>query len=175
MSRIGETIRRTWQLAHVMKAWAGADEGDDDARVLRYLAKVTAEPALVHGIEADVGSLRPGRLADIVLWRPAALRRGAGADPEGRCLRLGALGQGNATVEGVEPVGYGPHWGSLGAAAAALSTTFVSGAALEGVIGQRLGSREAVRGRVGSPRPPGDRWSTTPPCFRSRSIPVTGA
>ncbi len=104
MGRIGETIRRTWQLAHVMKAWAGADEADDNARVLRYLAKYTAEPARVHGVEADVGSLAPGRLADIVLWRPAAF----GVKPElilkAGAFAWGALGQGNASVEGAEPV-----------------------------------------------------------------------
>src|SRR5215813_2251428 len=85
MGRIGETIRRTWQLAHAMKLWrateAGRDwpetalrperPGDDNERVLQYLAKYTAEPARVHGIEREAGSLRPGRLADIVLWRPA--------------------------------------------------------------------------------------------------------
>jgi urease subunit alpha len=140
MGRIGETIRRTWQLAHVMKAWADGDDADDNARVLRYLAKVTSEPARVHGVEADVGSLRPGRLADIVLWRPAAF----GVKPElilkAGAFAWGALGQGNATVELVEPVGYGGQWGALGHAAAALSTTFVSRAAFEGGIRERLGS-----------------------------------
>ena len=141
MGRVGETIRRTFQLAHVMKAWAGGDEADDNARVLRYLAKVTAEPALVHGIDADVGSLRPGRLADVVLWRPSAF----GVKPElvlkAGAFAWGALGQGNATVEGTEPVTYGGHWGALGHAAARLSTTFVSKAALEAGIRDRLASR----------------------------------
>jgi urease subunit alpha len=141
MGRIGETIRRTFQLAHVMKAWSGGDDTDDNARVLRYLAKVTAEAALVHGIEADAGSLRPGRLADIVLWRPAAF----GVKPEvvlkAGAFAWGALGQGNATVEGVQPTRYGDHWGALGGAAAALSTTFVSKASLEAGIRERLGSR----------------------------------
>jgi urease subunit alpha len=132
-----------------MKAWSG-DEGDDNARVLRYLAKVTAEPARVHGIEADVGSLRPGRLADIVLWRPTAF----GVKPEltlkAGAFAWGALGQGNATVEGVEPVRYGGHWGALGDAAAALSTTFVSRAALEGGIRERLGSRRRFTAVTGT-------------------------
>ena len=106
MGRIGETIRRTWQLAHVMKRVGGGGrrrEGDDNARVLRYLAKFTAEPARVHGIDAEVGSLRAGRLADIVLWRPGAF----GVKPElmlkAGAFAWGALGQGNATVEGVQP------------------------------------------------------------------------
>jgi urease subunit alpha len=149
MGRIGETIRRTWQLAHVMKAWSGGVEDDDNARVLRYLAKYTAEPARVHGIEDEVGSLRPGRLADVVLWRPAAF----GVKPElvlkAGAFAWGALGQGNATVERTEPVRYGGHWGAHGEAAAALSTTFVSRAALDRGIGERLGSRRrfvAVQG-----------------------------
>jgi urease subunit alpha len=149
MGRIGETIRRTWQLAHVMKAWAG-DEEEDNARVLRYLAKYTAEPALVQGLDADVGSLRPGRLADIVLWRPSAF----GVKPElilkAGAFAWGALGQGNATVEGAEPVRYGAHWGALGDAAATLSTTFVSRAALEGGIRERLGSRRRFAAVTGT-------------------------
>jgi urease subunit alpha len=149
MGRIGETVRRTWQLAHVMKRWAADHPDDDNDRVLRYLAKHTIEPAIVHGIEEDVGSLLPGRLADVVLWRPSHF----GVKPE-LVLKAGhfvwgALGQGNATVEGVEPVRYGAHWGALGDAAAAVSTTFVSAAALEAGVRERLGSRRrfaAVRG-----------------------------
>ena len=78
MGRIGETLRRTLQLAHVMKPWAGDDAGTDNERVLRYLAKCTIEPAITHGISNHVGSLQPGRLADIVLWKPAWL----GVKPE---------------------------------------------------------------------------------------------
>jgi urease subunit alpha len=140
MGRIGETVRRTFQLAHVMKAWAGDGADDDNERVLRYLAKVTIEPARTHGIEREVGSLAPGRLADLVLWRPSHF----GVKPEvilkAGHAAWGAIGQGNATVESAEPLRYGPHWGALGAAAAALSTTFVSKAALEGGIRERLGS-----------------------------------
>jgi urease subunit alpha len=150
MGRIGETIRRTWQLAHVMKRWAGAEEADDNARVLRYLAKVTVEPALVHGIDADVGSLRPGRLADIVLWRPTAF----GVKPElilkAGVFAWGALGLGNATVEGAEPVRYGGHWGATGDAAAALSSTFVSKVSLEAGIRERLGSRRRFAAVTGT-------------------------
>jgi urease subunit alpha len=153
MGRIGETIRRTWQLAHVMKAWAegeDSDDSDDNARVLRYLAKVTAEPARVQGIDTEVGSLRSGRLADIVLWRPAAF----GVKPElvlkAGAFAWGALGQGNATVERTEPVAYGAHWGALGNAAAALSTTFVSRAALDAGIGERLGSRRRFAAVTGT-------------------------
>ena len=174
MGRIGETVRRTWQLAHAMKAWRASQEGhgwpeapvieriapsppqdlhhagrDDNERVLRYLAKYTAEPARVHGIEQEVGSLTPGRLADIVLWRPALF----GVHPElllkAGCFAWGALGEGNATIEASEPRRYGPHWGALGRAAAGLSVTFVSEAALASGIRESLGSHRrfaAVRG-----------------------------
>ena len=75
MGRMMETVRRTFQLAHVMASWSGtgpaADPYDANERVLRYLAKVTIEPAITHGIADHVGSLQPGRLADIVLWQPA--------------------------------------------------------------------------------------------------------
>jgi urease subunit alpha len=163
MGRIGETIRRTWQLAHQMKRWrqtpagegwpvpgagpaAGtgahsAGEPDDNRRVLQYLAKYTAEPARVHGIEEEVGSLRPGRLADIVLWHPARF----GVRPElvlkGGWFAWGALGSGNASVEGAEPRRYGAHWGAMGTASAALCTTFTSQAAMEAGLAHRLGSR----------------------------------
>jgi urease subunit alpha len=141
MGRIGETIRRTWQLAHVMKAWAHDNSEDDNRRVLRYLAKYTIEPARTHGIERDVGSLAPGRLADIVLWRATHF----GVKPElvlkAGHFAWGPIGEGNATVESAEPRGYEPHWGALGNATPALSTTFVSRAALDVGIRERLGSR----------------------------------
>ncbi len=166
MGRIGETIRRTWQLAHAMKAWRTSEAGqgwpaapaaerlvpapraeedglgpDDNERVLRYLAKYTVEPARTHGIGVHVGSLAWGRLADVVLWRPSHF----GVRPElvlkAGQFAWGALGEGNATVELSEPRRYGPHWGAIGNAPAALSVTFVSNAALDGGIGARLGSR----------------------------------
>jgi urease subunit alpha len=141
MGRIGETIRRTWQLAHVMKEWGGEQTNDDNARALRYLAKYTVEPARTHGVQREVGSLEPGRLADIVLWRPTHF----GVKPE-LVLKAGHFtwgpnGEGNATVELAEPRRYGPHWGALGEAPSALSTTFVSRAALDAGVKQQVGSR----------------------------------
>jgi urease subunit alpha len=140
MGRIGETIRRTWQLAHVMKTWEGQRADDDNERILRYLAKYTVEPAVTHGIDTEVGSLTPGRMADVVLWRPSHF----GVKPE-MILKAGhfawaALGPGNASVEMAEPVRYGPHWGAAQGVAPALATTFVSRAALESGIRERLGS-----------------------------------
>jgi urease subunit alpha len=176
MGRIGETVRRTLQLAHAMKAWrasehgrdrppaprarrseeaAAAEERADNERVLGYLAKVTIEPAIAQGVSSDVGTLAPGRLADVVLWRPAWF----GVRPElvikGGAFAWGAIGEGNATVEGAEPVRQGPHWGGTGRAAESIATTFVSRAALEAGIRDRLGSRRrfaAVQGTRGLTR-----------------------
>ena len=156
-----ETVRRTIQLAHVMRAWraspAGAghlglpidpdDPFDSTDRVLRYLAKVTVEPAIAHGIADQVGSLSVGRLADIVLWKPAFF----GVKPE-LVLKAGSpawapLGEGNATVERAEPTRYRADWGGLGRAAARLSVTFVSAhAAANPVVVKRLSAtgRELV-------------------------------
>ncbi len=146
MGRMGETVRRTWQLAHAMKAWSAAHDGTatpdhDNDRVLRYLAKYTVEPAITHGIAHEVGSLAPGRVADVILWRPSHF----GVKPElvlkAGEFAWGALGEGNASVELAEPRRYGPHWGALGNAAASISTTFVSAVSLEAGIRERLASR----------------------------------
>jgi urease subunit alpha len=166
MGRIGETLRRTIQLADAMKTWRATEAGsgwkglppavddphDDNERVLRYLAKCTIEPAITHGISSEVGSLRPGRLADIVLWKPAFF----GVKPElvlkAGHAAWGALGEGNASVEGAEPTRFRAQWRGLVTAAPAVATTFVSRVALDGGIAARLGSRrhhvavEACRG-----------------------------
>jgi urease subunit alpha len=171
MGRILETFRRTIQLAHVMRGWrsspAGAghpglpsdpdDPFDSTDRVLRYLAKVTVEPAIAHGIAGHVGSLAPGRLADIVLWKPAFF----GAKPE-VVLKAGypawaPLGEGNATVERAEPTRYRADWGGSPAVARRLSVTFVSSRAAEtAAVARRLaaGGRElvAVKGTRGIAR-----------------------
>ena len=140
MGRIMETFRRAIQLAHVMRSWrasvagvghAGLPEDPDDPldatdRVLRYLAKVTIEPAIAHGMSEHVGSLAAGRLADIVLWKPAYF----GVKPElvlkGGLAAWAPLGEGNATVERAEPTRFRPDWGGSGRAAASVSMTFVS-------------------------------------------------
>ncbi|CAN5738024.1 urease subunit alpha [soil metagenome] len=182
MGRIGETIRRTWQLAHAMKAWrasplgqgwpdpptsrrllprpAGSlvDDGlgpDDNERALAYLAKYSIEPAIVHGVAGEVGSLAPGRLADIVLWEPS--RFGVRPHLIIKCgvVAWSAMGEGNASVHGAEPTSYGPDWGATGEAAARLSTTFLSAAALDARLDETLGTRRhvaAVRGTRGLTR-----------------------
>jgi urease subunit alpha len=136
MGRMMETVRRTFQLAHVMVGWsahgvagAAADPFDATDRVLRYLAKVTIEPAIVHGIADHVGSLQPGRLADIVLWQPAFFGVKPALVIKGGMPAWAPLGEGNASVEGAEPTRYRPDWGGLPGAARSLAATFVSGAA----------------------------------------------
>jgi urease subunit alpha len=152
MGRIGETVRRTWQLAHVMKAWRRSEAGsgwpnepsDDNARVLRYLAKYTIEPARVHGIEAEVGSLAPGHVADLVMWEPASFGVKPAAVMKAGAVAWGPVGEGNASVHGAEPTRFGPDWGGTGEAAATSAITFVSGAAMEAGIVATLGTRRRV-------------------------------
>ena len=153
MGRIGETVRRTFQLAHAMKVAAaatqeeggsGRDGPDDNDRVLRYLAKVTEEPARVHGISDEVGSLSPGRMADLVLWEASNF----GVKPvmvfKGGVVAWTAIGEGNASVHGAEPTRYGPDWGATGLAPARVSTTFVSAAAIDAGIARTLGTRRRL-------------------------------
>jgi urease subunit alpha len=153
MGRMMETVRRTLQLASVMTRWRGStliramDAGgipDDTERVLRYLAKVTIEPAIAHGLAEHVGSLQRGRLADIVLWRPAWF----GAKPE-LVLKAGypawgPPGEGNATVERAEPTRYRPDWGGTSHAAARLGVTFAAASAVAGLGRTSVVGREIV-------------------------------
>jgi urease subunit alpha len=149
MGRIGESIRRTWQLAHQMKRLRGDGDVHDNPRILKYLAKHTINPARAHGIDRWVGSLEPGKIADIVLWRPEFF----GAKPElvikGGYPAWGALGEGNASIPGSQPTIYRAHWGGHGLAAASLSASFVSAAAGEGDFRRHVRSRRrtlAVKG-----------------------------
>jgi urease subunit alpha len=158
MGRIMESVRRTLQLADTLKRWRATDAGagfaglppasgdprDDTERVLRYLAKVTMEPAIVHGVAEHVGSLRPGRLADLVLWSPAWF----GVKPEvvlkAGMIAWAPLGEGNATVEGAEPTRYRPDWGGSPEAARRLGVTFAAPGAAAGLRARRAGGREVV-------------------------------
>jgi urease subunit alpha len=149
MGRIMETVRRTFQLAHAMKSWRSTEAGnghpglpvegtDDNARVLRYLAKVTIEAAITHGISNHVGTLGPGRLADIVLWKPAYF----GVKPElvlkGGFAAWSPLGEGNATVQGAEPTRYAPDLAGRPHAAPSVSALFVSASADRARLARRL-------------------------------------
>ncbi|MFF8260715.1 urease subunit alpha [Streptomyces virginiae] len=133
MGRAGETIRRTFAMAAKMKGELGPLEGDgdgdDNARVLRYMAKLTINPAIAHGLAHEIGSIEVGKLADIVLWRPQFF----GAKPQ-LVLKSGfpahgVTGDPNAATDTCEPLVLGPQFGSYGATAADISVAFVSAAA----------------------------------------------
>ncbi|MEV1289555.1 urease subunit alpha [Micromonospora sp. NPDC049679] len=145
MGRAGETVRRTFALAAKMKAergdGGGRDAGGhDNDRVLRYLAKLTINPAIAHGLAHEIGAITPGRLADIVLWRPAYF----GAKPQlvlkAGFPAYGVTGDPNAATEACEPLVVGPQFGAYGATAADLSLAFVSGAAAQ-ADGDRMPTR----------------------------------
>ncbi len=149
MGRIGETITRTWQLADHMREIRGAlseDSGSDadNFRIRRYIAKYTINPARMFGISHDVGSVEPGKLADLVLWRPDSF----GIKPE-LVLKAGfpawaPLGEANASLMPCEPIRYRPMWGYFGRAPQSLSLRFVSPLAIEKNIGTTLGLSAAL-------------------------------
>ena len=134
MGRVGEVIIRTWQTAHKMKQQRGKLDGDpaahDNLRVKRYIAKYTINPAIAHGIAHVVGSVEPGKLADLVLWKPAFF----GAKPslvlKGGMIAAAAMGDPNASIPTPQPVHYRPMFGAFGKALST-SVTFVSKAALK--------------------------------------------
>jgi urease subunit alpha len=149
MGRVGEVIIRTWQTADKMKRQRGAlpgdGAGDDNARVKRYVAKYTINPAIAHGLAEHVGSIEAGKLADLVVWRPAFF----GVKPElvvkGGLIAWAAMGDPNASIPTPQPVLYRPMFGALGRARASTSITFVSAAALAADVPGRLGlARRAV-------------------------------
>jgi urease subunit alpha len=165
MGRMMETVRRTFQLAHVMSGWSGTAAGDafdSTERVLRYLAKVTIEPAITHGIADHVGSLQVGRMADIVLWEPASFAVKPALVLKGGMAAWAPLGEGNATVERAEPTRYRSSWGGRPRAASTLSATFVSSAAT-GSPELRRSGREVIAVR-------GTRRLTRSSLFRNRAV-----
>ncbi len=158
MGRVGEVVTRAIQTADKMLKQRGRlhEDGpdDDNARVLRYLAKLTINPALAHGIAHEVGSLEPGKLADIVLWDPAYF----GAKPKmivkGGMIAWAAMGDPNASIPTPQPVFYRPMFGAYGRALASTCVNFVSQASLDLGVPERIGLQRrcvAVRGcrRVG--------------------------
>ena len=152
MGRIAEVITRTWQTADKMKRQRGALPGDgraDNHRAKRYVAKYTINPALSHGIAHEVGSIETGKLADLVIWKPAFF----GVKPEmvvkGGLIVTAAMGDPNASIPTPQPVRYRPMFAAYGRAIASTSLTFVSRAALEAGVPVRLGLAKrvsAVRG-----------------------------
>jgi urease subunit alpha len=147
MGRIGETITRTWQTAHSMAEQRGRLEGEtgmnDNLRARRYVAKYTINPAIAHGMSHEIGSIEVGKLADIVLWRPAFF----GSRPElvvkGGLIAWAQMGDANASIPTPQPLVMRPMFGALRGAAGATSITFVSGRSLaeETVTGLGLTKR----------------------------------
>ncbi|MEL7975575.1 urease subunit alpha [Isoptericola sp. F-RaC21] len=145
MGRIGEVITRTWQVAHVMKHRRGAlssAEPADNERARRYVAKYTINPAVAHGVDAHIGSVEPGKLADLVLWDP----RFFGFRPElvikGGVIAWAALGDPNASIPTPQPVLQRPAFGD--AVGADHSLAFVAPAAIEDGLASRLGLRRGL-------------------------------
>jgi urease subunit alpha len=156
MGRVGEVILRTWQTAHKMKQQRGPlpEEADgreraDNGRVKRYVAKYTINPAIAHGIAHEVGSVEAGKLADLVLWKPAFFGVKPALIVKGGAIVAAAMGDPNASIPTPQPVHMRPMFGAYGAALASTCVSFVSKAALDAGIGERLGLRRrlvAVRG-----------------------------
>jgi len=145
MGRIGETITRTWQVAHVMKhrrGSLGASLPADNERARRYVAKYTINPAIAHGFADQVGSVEPGKLADLVLWEPKFFGIRPSVVVKGGALVWAALGDPNASIPTPQPVLMRPALADT--AGADLSLTFVSPAALDDGIEARLGLRRRL-------------------------------
>jgi urease subunit alpha len=148
MGRVGEVITRTWQTAHKMKVQRGSlaedKQGVDNHRVKRYVAKYTINPAITHGIAHAVGSIEVGKLADLVLWKPAFFGVKPSLILKSGVIAAAAMGDPNASIPTPQPVHYRPMFGAFGASLSRSSVTFVSQAALENDIGRSLGLHKTV-------------------------------
>jgi urease subunit alpha len=149
MGRIGEVICRTWQVAHVMKNRRGDIGGGlpaDNFRARRYVAKYTINPAITHGIDHEVGSVEPGKLADLVLWDPKFFGWRPDVVIKGGAIVYAALGDPNASIPTPQPVLMRPALVGEGGAGADHSVTFVAPAALDDGLAERLGLRRQLTG-----------------------------
>ncbi|HXH04133.1 MAG TPA: urease subunit alpha [Candidatus Competibacteraceae bacterium] len=154
MGRVGEVITRTWQTAHKMKVQRGplpapagsrgAGDRADNFRIKRYVAKYTLNPAITHGISHEVGSLEVGKLADIVLWRPAFFGVKPALILKGGMIVAAPMGDANASIPTPQPVHYRPMFGAFGGARASTSLAFVSQAALSSGALDRLGLQKRL-------------------------------
>ena len=148
MGRVGEVVLRTWQTAHKMKVQRGSLPGDpaehDNLRARRYVAKYTINPAIAHGIAHEVGSVETGKLADLVLWKPAFFGIKPSLVIKGGMIAMAPMGDPNASIPTPQPVHYRPMFGALGGARAATRMTFLSRAALERGVPEQLGLRSLI-------------------------------
>ncbi len=143
MGRVGEVILRTWQTAHKMKAQRGTLAEDssrnDNFRAKRYVAKYTINPAIAHGMAHEIGSIEVGKLADLVVWKPAFFGVKPALILKGGSIAMAAMGDPNASIPTPQPVHYRPMFGAFGGALARGSLTFVSQAGLAAGIKERFG------------------------------------
>jgi urease subunit alpha len=148
MGRVGEVIIRTWQTAHKMKVQRGSLAEDparhDNMRVKRYIAKYTINPAIAHGLGHLIGSVEAGKLADLVLWRPAFFGVKPSLIIKGGMIAAAAMGDANASIPTPQPVHYRPMFGALGRAAKNTSYSFISRAAYQAGVHEQLGLRSRV-------------------------------
>ncbi len=148
MGRVGEVVLRTWQTADKMKKQRGSMQGDsefsDNNRVKRFVAKFTINPAITHGISEHVGSIEVGKIADLVLWNPAFF----GVKPElvlkNGFVVQGLMGDANASIPTPQPVIYRPMYATLGKALSKSSITFISQAAFDGKVHEKLGLEKII-------------------------------
>lgn len=152
MGRVGEVVLRTWQTADKMKMQQGALEGDsaraDNNRIKRYIAKYTINPALAHGIAHKVGSIEVGKLADLVLWRPAFFGVKANMVLKGGMIAAAAVGDPGASIATPQPVHFRPMWASFGKAVKT-SLTFLSQAGMANPAVHALGLTKTLEGVYG--------------------------
>ena len=148
MGRVGEVITRTWQTAHKMKVQRGSLGGDparhDNTRIKRYIAKYTINPALAHGISHEVGSIEPGKLADLVLWRPAFFGVKPSMILKGGMIAAAPMGDANASIPTPQPVHFRPMFGALGRAMQSTRMTFLSGLAICSGLPAQLGLNSLI-------------------------------
>jgi urease subunit alpha len=149
MGRVGEMICRTWQTAHKMKVQRGPLPEDsarnDNYRARRYIAKYTINPAISHGISNEVGSVECGKMADLVLWKPAFFGIKPSLILKSGFIAAAPMGDANASIPTPQPVYYRPMFGSFGGAGAKLSVTFVSQLAMDNNIAEQYGIRRTLR------------------------------
>ena len=148
MGRVGEVITRTWQTADKMKKQRGALDGDgarnDNFRAKRYIAKYTINPAITHGVAHEVGSIEVGKLADLVLWRPAFFGVKPSLILKGGAIAASLMGDANASIPTPQPVHYRPMFASYGGSRHATCLTFISQAAFDLGVHHELGLHKAI-------------------------------
>jgi len=148
MGRVGEVITRTWQTAHKMKIQRGPLESDtdrnDNNRIKRYIAKYTINPAITHGVSHEVGSIEVGKLADLVLWKPAFFGTKPSLVIKGGMIATAPMGDPNASIPTPQPVHYRPMFASIGKTVHSTSMTFLSQAAFAAGIHEQLGLQSLI-------------------------------